>query len=419
MASKKRTSKSSDAPIFLRKTYEMINTCDRNIAGWSDDGESFVVKDLETFASEVIPTFFKHNNFSSFVRQLNFYGFRKIKSDQIRIRDPELDEESKWWRFRHPKFLKGRPDLLCEIKKASQIEPAEKHEVESLKMEVKILKNQLSTVTKDMDRLAALLGSMMKDQEEQQLQIEMSKKRRIASVSNAVPPFHAHSNLVDDASTVQPLAVTSFHDANDINVSATDLISDDQAVPTPPPPPPPPNYGSFNSKDNSMATLVGSINDYDDELLTTLIGLDDENQNLPDNSQTEIPDAAVSSLPTSKPVDTSQEIDPKLVEQLRRSLSSLPKRLQELFVERLVNVIANPEAFNNQVEAVSVLATIAANEAKARVIKEDSDGIENDNKSVQLATAALGSFLAQYNAVVEKHKSKNSGERNEDDLMET
>lgn len=419
MASKKRTSKSSDAPIFLRKTYEMINTCDRNIAGWSDDGESFVVKDLETFASEVIPTFFKHNNFSSFVRQLNFYGFRKIKSDQIRIRDPELDEESKWWRFRHPKFLKGRPDLLCEIKKASQIEPAEKHEVESLKMEVKILKNQLSTVTKDMDRLAALLGSMMKDQEEQQLQIEMSKKRRIASVSNAVPPFHAHSNVVDDASTVQPLAVTSFHDANDINVSATDLISDDQAVPTPPPPPPPPNYGSFNSKDNSMATLVGSINDYDDELLTTLIGLDDENQNLPDNSQTEIPDAAVSSLPTSKPVDTSQEIDPKLVEQLRRSLSSLPKRLQELFVERLVNVIANPEAFNNQVEAVSVLATIAANEAKARVIKEDSDGIENDNKSVQLATAALGSFLAQYNAVVEKHKSKNSGERNEDDLMET
>lgn len=40
----------------------------------SDDGDMFIVKDPEIFASEVIPQYFDHNKFSSFARQLNFYG---------------------------------------------------------------------------------------------------------------------------------------------------------------------------------------------------------------------------------------------------------------------------------------------------------------------------------------------------------
>ena len=34
----------------------------------------FVVKDPDTFASQIIPQYFDHNKFSSFARQLNFYG---------------------------------------------------------------------------------------------------------------------------------------------------------------------------------------------------------------------------------------------------------------------------------------------------------------------------------------------------------
>jgi len=85
----------------------MVDSCDPTIASWSDDGKVFIVKDPELFASNVIPQFFKHNNFASFVRQLNFYGFRKLRNnDSIRI-DPVLEEATaKYWRFHHEYFQK-------------------------------------------------------------------------------------------------------------------------------------------------------------------------------------------------------------------------------------------------------------------------------------------------------------------------
>jgi hypothetical protein len=58
----------ADIPIFLRKTYHMVDTCDPTVACWSEDGETFVVKNPEKFEKQIIPQFFKHSKFSSFVR---------------------------------------------------------------------------------------------------------------------------------------------------------------------------------------------------------------------------------------------------------------------------------------------------------------------------------------------------------------
>ena len=50
----------------------MIDTCDPKIACWSNDGKTFVVKDPNKFESSIIPQFFKHNKFTSFVRVSGF-----------------------------------------------------------------------------------------------------------------------------------------------------------------------------------------------------------------------------------------------------------------------------------------------------------------------------------------------------------
>lgn len=61
-------------PPFLTKTYDMVDDPTTNhIVSWSRGGSSFVVWDPYSFAMNLLPRFFKHNNFSSFVRQLNTY----------------------------------------------------------------------------------------------------------------------------------------------------------------------------------------------------------------------------------------------------------------------------------------------------------------------------------------------------------
>lgn len=59
---------------FLLKTYDMINDSSTdNIVSWTEANNSFVVWDPPEFARTLLPTYFKHNNFSSFIRQLNTY----------------------------------------------------------------------------------------------------------------------------------------------------------------------------------------------------------------------------------------------------------------------------------------------------------------------------------------------------------
>ncbi len=67
----KEETKKADMPNFLLKLYQILETKEyNNIIEWGENGKFFVVRNLNEFTDKVCPKFFKHNNFSSFVRQV-------------------------------------------------------------------------------------------------------------------------------------------------------------------------------------------------------------------------------------------------------------------------------------------------------------------------------------------------------------
>ena len=51
-----------------------------NLICWTDDGNSFTIKNQGEFTKTLLPYYYKHSNMASFVRQLNMYGFHKVMS---------------------------------------------------------------------------------------------------------------------------------------------------------------------------------------------------------------------------------------------------------------------------------------------------------------------------------------------------
>ena len=93
-------------PKFLKKVFSILEENKFNdYISWSDDGKALIIKKPTEFAVQLLPLYFKHSNFSSFIRQLNMYKFRKSKTctfDHI---------------YTHPMFQRGRVDLLRNVQR--------------------------------------------------------------------------------------------------------------------------------------------------------------------------------------------------------------------------------------------------------------------------------------------------------------
>ncbi|KAF8909493.1 hypothetical protein CPB85DRAFT_1435693 [Mucidula mucida] len=94
---------------FVTKLYQMISDPKSTpFISWTSLGTSFVVSSVGEFSRTILGSHFKHNNFSSFINRTP--------------RAQRTSTDSQTWEFSHHKFLRGRPDLLEEIKRKA-LEP--------------------------------------------------------------------------------------------------------------------------------------------------------------------------------------------------------------------------------------------------------------------------------------------------------
>mmetsp|Transcript_17437 Transcript_17437/g.40117 ORF Transcript_17437/g.40117 Transcript_17437/m.40117 type:complete len:240 (-) Transcript_17437:1114-1833(-) len=111
-----RTGKRGVPQQFARRLYEMLQS-EAKLASsspdkstyisWSESGFAFRILDVDGFTTSVLPKYFRTKKFSSFQRNLNLYGFSKVR------RGPDTDM------YAHQSFIRGKPELLQNLRKCS------------------------------------------------------------------------------------------------------------------------------------------------------------------------------------------------------------------------------------------------------------------------------------------------------------
>jgi hypothetical protein len=91
---------------FLSKLWHILSEEEHfSICSWDAAGEHFEVKHTQEMSDKILPKYFRHNKFSSFQRQLNYFGFKKI------------GKGSSGSLYSHPLFHRDKPEQVLKIRR--------------------------------------------------------------------------------------------------------------------------------------------------------------------------------------------------------------------------------------------------------------------------------------------------------------
>jgi len=107
----------SEAPFTVKLHRILSNPEYSHIICWLPHGRSWRVLQPKVFAQKIIPLHFRHNRISSFMRQVNGWGFRRISQG--------VDVNS----YYHEYFLRGSPHLCLKMRRLGKNKVAKSSEV--------------------------------------------------------------------------------------------------------------------------------------------------------------------------------------------------------------------------------------------------------------------------------------------------
>jgi hypothetical protein len=103
-----KTGRRGSPQVFPRKLYEMLEQVDPRVMAWNACGNGFHIFDMDSFTTQVLLDYFRHQKYSSFQRQLNLYGFRKV------CKGPDVGA------YVHDSFQRSAPALLSSVRRVPQ-----------------------------------------------------------------------------------------------------------------------------------------------------------------------------------------------------------------------------------------------------------------------------------------------------------
>ena len=243
---------------------------------------------------------------------VDLFRFRKIKYSDTLVIDKKLEAETaNYWRFRHDKFQRGKPELLVEIKRsngqnssAASTGGGGKSDDANLKSEVTTLKKRIEAMTKNIDDLTSLVQKVTLSPNGTQMEqdVDVGNKRKKVELVK-----------FDDIRPDQALSAGMV----DLDKDFT-ILGEAEKPPLPAP--------QVLSRRQGSELSKLSDDDFVDQLFTAF-GNDDGGASLGELTPMEL-----EPLRSADEKDTSP--DPELMKRLSDALALLPRDIQEMIVKQ-------------------------------------------------------------------------------------